>query len=163
MATNDAISPNGIKPNVTPVAIRPKTASCDSLMTISGYQKLITETQKAANSQHAGRPRVSRIKRILSRLTFQISDPAPLILDCQPERHRRVHCIWFVRLPVVSHQKYASSQWPRSPQKRHQRPAANTMSNLEIGDSSSSIKCTSARLMDCEAAYWLARSRRDLP
>jgi hypothetical protein len=24
----------------------------------------------------------------------QISDPAPLILDCKPERHRRVHCIW---------------------------------------------------------------------
>jgi hypothetical protein len=30
-------------------------------------------------------------------LTFQISDPAPLILDCQPDRHRRVRCIWFVR------------------------------------------------------------------
>jgi hypothetical protein len=25
---------------------------------------------------------------------FQISDPAPEILDCQPYRHRRVHCIW---------------------------------------------------------------------
>jgi hypothetical protein len=25
--------------------------------------------------------------------TIQISDPAPLILDCKPERHRRVHCI----------------------------------------------------------------------
>src|ERR1017187_3834536 len=29
-------------------------------------------------------------------LTSQISDPAPLILDCQPERHRRVRCIWLV-------------------------------------------------------------------
>jgi hypothetical protein len=35
-------------------------------------------------------------------LTLQISDPAPLILDCQPERHRRVHCIWFVRLTFHS-------------------------------------------------------------
>jgi len=26
-------------------------------------------------------------------LTPQISDPAQLILDCQPERHRRVRCI----------------------------------------------------------------------
>ena len=31
-------------------------------------------------------------------LTFQISDPAPLILDCKPKHYRRVHCIWFVRL-----------------------------------------------------------------
>jgi hypothetical protein len=31
-----------------------------------------------------------------SRRTFQISDPAPMIFDCKPERHRRVHCIWFV-------------------------------------------------------------------
>src|SRR5215831_5910849 len=34
---------------------------------------------------------------IILRLTSQISGPAPLILDCQPERHRRVRCIWFVR------------------------------------------------------------------
>ena len=26
----------------------------------------------------------------------QISDPAPLIVDCKPERHHRIHCIWFV-------------------------------------------------------------------
>ena len=32
------------------------------------------------------------------RLTFQISDPAPLTFDCQPERHRRVRWIWLVRL-----------------------------------------------------------------
>ena len=35
-----------------------------------------------------------------SRSALQISDPAPLIFDCQPEHHRRVHCIWFVRLSV---------------------------------------------------------------
>ncbi len=29
-------------------------------------------------------------------LTFQISDPAPRIFGCKPERHRRVHCIGFV-------------------------------------------------------------------
>src|SRR5206468_1051158 len=29
--------------------------------------------------------------------TSQISDPAPLSLDCQPERHRRVRCIWRIR------------------------------------------------------------------
>lgn len=29
-------------------------------------------------------------------LTAQISDPAPPILDCQPERYRRVRCIWLV-------------------------------------------------------------------
>ena len=28
--------------------------------------------------------------------TFQISDPAPLIPDCRPERHRRVRWIWLV-------------------------------------------------------------------
>jgi len=39
---------------------------------------------------------------VWSSLTFQISDPAPLILDCQPERHRRVCCIWFVR-PLAFH------------------------------------------------------------
>ena len=27
----------------------------------------------------------------------QTIDTAPLILDCRPQRHRRVHCIWFVR------------------------------------------------------------------
>jgi hypothetical protein len=31
------------------------------------------------------------------RRTHQISDPAALILDCQPERPRRVRGIWFVR------------------------------------------------------------------
>jgi hypothetical protein len=35
--------------------------------------------------------------RIADSGTLQISDPAPLIRDCQSERHRRVHCIWFVR------------------------------------------------------------------
>jgi len=30
------------------------------------------------------------------RPTFQISDTAPLALDCQLRRHRRVRCIWFV-------------------------------------------------------------------
>jgi hypothetical protein len=34
---------------------------------------------------------------ILSRRTSQISDPALLIFDCQPERNRRVRCIWLVR------------------------------------------------------------------
>jgi len=29
--------------------------------------------------------------------TLQISDPAPVMLDCQLRRHRRVRCIWFVR------------------------------------------------------------------
>ena len=33
-------------------------------------------------------------------LTPQISDPAPLIFYCKPERHRRVHCIWFVGPPM---------------------------------------------------------------
>ena len=38
--------------------------------------------------------------------TLQISDPAPLILNCKPERHRRVHCIWLVR-PQNRHTKYS--------------------------------------------------------
>ncbi len=32
----------------------------------------------------------------LFRPTSQISDPAPVIFNCKPERHRRVHCIWLV-------------------------------------------------------------------
>jgi hypothetical protein len=31
----------------------------------------------------------------------QISDPAPLILDWQPERHRQVRWIWVVR-PLIT-------------------------------------------------------------
>ena len=40
--------------------------------------------------------------------TFQLSDPAPLILDCQPERYRRVRCIWFVGHLVISTKQYHS-------------------------------------------------------
>jgi hypothetical protein len=38
--------------------------------------------------------RMSLRMRVASRLMSQISDPASLISDCQPERHRRVRCIW---------------------------------------------------------------------
>src|ERR1039458_5167544 len=46
---------------------------------------------------------------MLPRLTLQISDPAPLILDCQPERYRRVRCIWLVR-PTDCH-GYLCCNW----------------------------------------------------
>ena len=39
--------------------------------------------------------------RVRSGPTLQISDPAPLSLDCQPGRHRRVHCIWLVGRRIV--------------------------------------------------------------
>jgi hypothetical protein len=29
--------------------------------------------------------------------TSQISEPVPLILVCQAERHRRIRCVWLVR------------------------------------------------------------------
>jgi hypothetical protein len=34
---------------------------------------------------------------VLAILLIEISDPAAVIFNCQPERHRRVHCIWLVR------------------------------------------------------------------
>jgi hypothetical protein len=40
--------------------------------------------------------RVHQSSSVGVRGTSQISDPAPLIRDCKPERLRRVHCIWFV-------------------------------------------------------------------
>jgi hypothetical protein len=42
-----------------------------------------------------------------------------------------------MRLCFVSLQEYASNQWPRSPQKRHHRPAASTISTWKSGDFSS--------------------------
>ena len=49
----------------------------------------------AAHQTVAIRTRPSAHRR-WSILTLQISDPAPLIFDYQPERPRRVRCIWFV-------------------------------------------------------------------
>ena len=46
---------------------------------------------------------------MVSALTLQISDPAPLMLDCQPERHRRVRCIWFVRPSVSAYIRAAAT------------------------------------------------------
>ncbi len=36
-----------------------------------------------------------------SKLTFQISDPAPPTFNCQPERYRRVRCIWLVAVWLI--------------------------------------------------------------
>jgi hypothetical protein len=44
----------------------------------------------------ATKSREVRVRKLRGDLTLQISDPAPLVFDCQPERHRRVRCIWFV-------------------------------------------------------------------
>jgi len=53
---------NGKKSNETPVTARARYGSCgDIQMTKSGYQKQSAVTQKAANSQQAGRPRGSGI------------------------------------------------------------------------------------------------------
>jgi hypothetical protein len=44
---------------------------------------------------NSGCERRSALVRSLGLTTFQTSDPGPLILDGQPERHGRVSCNWF--------------------------------------------------------------------
>jgi hypothetical protein len=62
-----------------------------------GRQSRLRQTRPDENSI-LGRLRATRSGqgRIagVNAATLQISDPAPLIFDYQPERHRQVRCIW---------------------------------------------------------------------
>src|SRR5262249_21731377 len=72
--------------------------------TVAGF-KLDQSISSAAWSEPASEIRTLVMKIrffIFLNPTLQISDPAQLIFDCKPERHRRVHCIWLVRLSLCN-------------------------------------------------------------
>jgi hypothetical protein len=74
--------------------LKPRLTNAQLAKKYAVSERVVTNWRKAECPFEEGQWRVLDWMSAMS--TLQISDPAPLILDCQPERHRRVRCIWFV-------------------------------------------------------------------